>query len=112
MGASPYMNEQWAHMRQVSAPATPPVKAEDIDRRPKWEPTPPTLKKKWSKTISSMKRKVTALTEADEAAVFRASQFPSSLLHVEADLKSKKPFKDAILRPGARQMRLVSLLVA
>jgi hypothetical protein len=85
-------------MRQVSAPATPPVKVEDIDRRPKWEPTPPTLKKEWSKTISSMKRKVTAFTEANEAAVFRASQFPSSLLHVEADLKGKKPFKDAILR--------------
>jgi hypothetical protein len=45
-----------------------------------------------------MKRKVTALTEADESALFRASQFPSSLLHVEADLKGKKPFKDAILR--------------
>jgi hypothetical protein len=41
---------------------------------------------------------VTTLTEADESAFFRVSQFPSSLLHVEADLQSKKPFKDAILR--------------
>jgi hypothetical protein len=44
-----------------------------------------------------MKRKVTILTEANESALFRAPQFPSSLLHVEADLKGKKPFKDAIL---------------
>jgi hypothetical protein len=33
-----------------------------------------------------MKRKVITLTEAKEAAHFRASEFPSSLLHVEADL--------------------------
>jgi hypothetical protein len=71
---------------------------EDIDRRPKWESTRPTLKKEWSKSISAMKRKVTALMEAEESALFRASQFPSSLLHVEADLKGKKPFKDATLR--------------
>jgi hypothetical protein len=45
-----------------------------------------------------MKRKASILTEADESALFRASQFPSCLLHVEADLKSKKHFKDAILR--------------
>jgi hypothetical protein len=45
-----------------------------------------------------MKRKVTTLTEADEAALFRTSEFPSSLLHVEADLKCKKPFKDVVLR--------------
>jgi hypothetical protein len=92
------MNEQWGHMRQVSVPATPPVKVEDIDLRPSWEPTRPTVKKEWNKSISSMKRKVTTLTEADKAALFRASQFPSFLLHVEADLKGKKPFKDAILR--------------
>jgi hypothetical protein len=46
-----------------------------------------------------MKRKVTTLTETKEAALFRTSAFPSSLLHVEADLKGKKPpFKDAVLR--------------
>jgi hypothetical protein len=45
-----------------------------------------------------MKRKVSVFTEADESALFRASQFPSTLLHVEADLKGKKPFKDATLR--------------
>jgi hypothetical protein len=41
---------------------------------------------------------VTTLTEAKEAAPFWASDFPSSLLHVEADLKGKKPFKDAVTR--------------
>jgi hypothetical protein len=45
-----------------------------------------------------MKKKVTTLTEAKEAAPFKASNFPSSLLHVEADLKGKKPFKDAVTR--------------
>jgi hypothetical protein len=45
-----------------------------------------------------MKRKVTTLPEGKEAALFRASEFPSSLLHVEAGLKGKKPFKDAVLR--------------
>jgi hypothetical protein len=57
-----------------------------------------------------MKRKVTTLTEAKEAALFRASEFPSSLLHVEADLKGKKPFKDAVLRTnvaGACDLALV-----
>jgi hypothetical protein len=98
MAASAYSNEQWAHMRQLAAPAAPPVVVEDIDRRPKWESTRPTLKKEWSKAISAMKRKVSALTEANESALFKASQFPSSLLLVEADLKGKKPFKDATLR--------------
>jgi hypothetical protein len=41
---------------------------------------------------------VTSLTEAKEVAQFRAFKFPSSLLHVEADLKGKKPFKDAVTR--------------
>jgi hypothetical protein len=90
----------------------PPVKVEDIDLRPSWEPTRPTVKKEWNKSISSMKRKVTTLTEADEAALFRASQFPSSLLQgTEADLKGKKPFKDAILRTnvaGACGLALVT----
>jgi hypothetical protein len=44
-----------------------------------------------------MKRKVTILTEANESGLFRAPQFPSSLLHVEADLKSKKPCTPGIL---------------
>jgi hypothetical protein len=99
MGASPFMKQQWAHMRHVSAvTATTPAAEEDIDHRPSWEPTPPTVMREWSKTISQMKRKVTTLTEAKEAAHFRASEFPSSLLHVEADLKGKKPFKEAVTR--------------
>jgi hypothetical protein len=74
------------------------VKEEAVDQRPQWETARPTMKKEWSSSITSMKRKASVLTEADESALFRASQFPSSLLHVEADLKGKKPFKDATLR--------------
>jgi hypothetical protein len=89
------MKQQWAHMRHVfEASATTPAAEEYVDHRPSWEPTPPTVTREWSKTISRMKRKVTTLTEAKEAAQF-SSQF-SSLLHVEADLKGKKPFKDAV----------------
>jgi hypothetical protein len=85
-------------MRQVTVPASTPAAEEDIDHRPSWEPTRPTVTREWSRSISSMKCKVTTLTEADEVALFRTSEFPSSLLHVEADLKGKKPFKDAVLR--------------
>jgi hypothetical protein len=92
------MKEQWAHMRQVAMPASTPAAEEDIDHRPSWEPTRPTVTREWSRSISLMKRKVTTLTEAKEAALFRTSEFPSSLLHVKADLKGKKPFKDVVLR--------------
>jgi hypothetical protein len=97
LAASAYANKQWAHMRQLAVPAVLQVKEEDVDRRPKWETARPTMKE-WSSSITSMKRKASVLTEADESALFRASQFPSSLLHVEADLKGKKPFRDATLR--------------
>jgi hypothetical protein len=99
MAASPYMNQQWAHMRHVSeASATTPAVEEFVNHRPSWDPTPPTVTIDWSKSIAKMKRKVTTLTEAKEAAQFRVSKFPSSLLHVEADLKGKKPFKEAVTR--------------
>jgi hypothetical protein len=75
-------------------PASTPAAEEDIVS----VGTRPTVMREWSRSISSMKRKVTTLTEAKEAAFFRTSEFPSSLLHVEADLKGKKPFKDAVLR--------------
>jgi hypothetical protein len=48
--------------------------------------------------------------EGEESALFRAHQFPSSLLHIEADLRGKKPFKDALLRTnvaGACSLALV-----
>jgi hypothetical protein len=94
------MQQQWRHMRHVSTkrPPTSPDAEEDIDHRPSWEPATPTVEREWSKTISAMKRKVTTLTVAKEAAHFRTSLFPPSLLHVEADLKAKKPFKEAVLR--------------
>jgi hypothetical protein len=84
-------------MRQLAVPAAQKAQEEDDDRRPKWETAHPTTKE-WSSTIGSMKRMVSNLTEPDESALLRASQFPSCLLHAEADLKGKKPFKDATLR--------------
>jgi hypothetical protein len=45
-----------------------------------------------------VKRKTSALTECDASAPFRVSEFPSCLLHAEADLKPKKAFKEASLR--------------
>jgi hypothetical protein len=93
------MKQQWAHMRHVSAMlTTTPDVEEDIDHRPSWEPTTPTVEREWGRTISVIKFKVNTLTEAKEAAHFRTSLFPPSLLHVEADLKGKKPFKEAVLR--------------
>jgi hypothetical protein len=46
---------------------------------------PQLIEREWGKTITSMKRKVSTLTVAKEAARFRTSLFPPSL-HVEADL--------------------------
>jgi hypothetical protein len=45
-----------------------------------------------------MNKKTTALTECDTSAPFRVSEFPSCLLHAEADLKPKKAFKEASFR--------------
>jgi len=94
------MRQQWRLLRQVAIKKTPtsPDAEEDVDQRPSWEPATPTVEKDWSKTITAMKRKVTTLTVAKEAAHFRTSLFPPSLLHVEADLKGKKAFKDSVLR--------------
>jgi hypothetical protein len=45
-----------------------------------------------------MKRTTSALTEPVASAPFRASLFPTCLLHAEADLRPKKAFKEATLR--------------
>jgi hypothetical protein len=45
-----------------------------------------------------MKRAASALTEPVASAPFRASLFPTCLLHAEADLRPKKAFKEATLR--------------
>jgi hypothetical protein len=71
---------------------------EDNDRRPRWESTPPTAKREWKASIALMKKKANALAEDDASAPFRVSQFPSCLLHAEADLRPKKAFKEASLR--------------
>jgi hypothetical protein len=48
-----------------------------------------------------LKKTASALTEPAESAPFRSSLFPASLLHAEADLRSKKAFKDEVLRTDA-----------
>jgi hypothetical protein len=60
-----------------------------------------TPKEEWKSTIHSMKRASFILTEPAESAPFRSSLFPPSLLHAEADLKTKKAFKEAVLRMDA-----------
>jgi hypothetical protein len=57
-----------------------------------------TPKKEWKSTIHSMKRASSVLTEPAELALFRLSLFPPFLLHAEADLKSNKALKEAVLR--------------
>ena len=98
-------------MRQVSTEKpTSPDAEEDIDHCPSWEPATPTVERDWAKTMAQTKRKVNSLTVAKEAAHFRSSLFPPSLLHVEADLQKKKPFKESVLRTnvaGACGMALV-----
>jgi hypothetical protein len=98
------MRKQWASMRYVDrhpVASKVPDDEEDSDQRPSWEPAAPTIERDWGKTITSMKRKVSTITVAKEAAHFRTSLFPTSLLHVEADLKSKKPFKEAVQKTNA-----------
>jgi hypothetical protein len=74
---------------------------EEDDGLPKWS-TPSTKPKvDWESSISALKKTVLALTEPPESAPFRSSIFPSSLLHAEADLRSKKAFKDEILKTDA-----------
>jgi hypothetical protein len=55
----------------------------------------------WKSTISAMKRKSSVLTEPAESAPFRLFLSPTSLLHAEADLRTKKAFKEATLRTDA-----------
>jgi hypothetical protein len=98
LAANSFAIDQWAHLRQLGVPAAQEAKeVQDDDRRPKWDTAPPT-KKEWKTAINSMKREVSALTEPEASAPFRAPLFPSCLLHVEANLKPKKDFKEATLR--------------
>jgi hypothetical protein len=84
-------------LRQLGVPAAQEAQEEDNDCRRKWDTAPPTTKREWKSSIALMKKKTAALTEPDASAPFRASLFPSCLLHAEADLKPKN-FKEATLR--------------
>jgi hypothetical protein len=93
LAANSFAKDQWAHLCQLGVPAVQEAgEAKDDDRHPKWDTAPPSSKKEWKTAISTMKREASALTEPDASAPFRASAFPSCLLHTEADLKPKKDF--------------------
>jgi hypothetical protein len=99
LAANSFARDKWAHLRQLGGPAAQEAKeVQDDDHRPKWDTAPPTTKKEWKTSINSMKREASALTEPEASAPFRASLFPSCLLHAEADLKPKKDFKEATLQ--------------
>jgi hypothetical protein len=88
-------------MRRVDPPSKKEKSEDEDDRRPRWD-TPVTRPKvDWESTISAHKKQVSALTEPPESAPFKSLKFPSSLLRVEAELKSKKSFKDEVLRTDA-----------
>jgi hypothetical protein len=88
-------------MRRIDPPK-PKVKSEEEDHcLPKLE-TPSTVPKvDLEMSISTLKKTVFTLTEPPESVIFRSSKFPPSLLHAEADLRSKKAFKDEVLRMDA-----------
>jgi hypothetical protein len=88
-------------MRRVDPPKKKEKSEDEDDRLPQWD-TPVTKPKvDWESTISAYKKQVSALTEPPESAPFKSLKFPSSLLHVEADMKSKKLFKEEALRTDA-----------
>jgi hypothetical protein len=55
----------------------------------------------WETSISTLKKTVATLSKPPESVIFKSSKFPPSLLHIEADLKSNKAFKDEVLRTDA-----------
>jgi hypothetical protein len=103
LAANRFAIDQWEHLRRLSASSkqeTAKTEVED-DRRPRWDTTSTKPKVEWKSTISAMKKTASALTEPAESASFRSSLFPASLLHAEADLRTKKAFTDEILRTDA-----------
>jgi hypothetical protein len=90
-------------MRRIN-PSSSKEKAkskEEDDLLPKWDTPSSKPKVDWETSIAAMKKTVSALTEPPESDPFRSSKFPLSLLHAKADLRSKKAFKDEVLRTDA-----------
>jgi hypothetical protein len=88
-------------MRRIDPPKLKVTSEEEDDRLPKWE-TPSTVPKvDWETSISTLKKAVSTLTQPPESVIFKSSKFPPSLLHIEADLKSNRAFKDKVLRTDA-----------
>jgi hypothetical protein len=88
-------------MRRIDLPKPKVKSEEEDDRLPKWE-TPSTMPKvDWETSISTLKKTVSTLTEPPESVIFRSSKFPPSLLYAKANLRTKKVFKDEVLRTDA-----------
>jgi hypothetical protein len=102
LAANTYSLDQWRSMHRIDPPSKEKVKSEEEDDRlPKWDTLSTKPKVDWETSISALKKAVSALTEPPESAPFRSFKFPSSLLHAKADLRTKKVFKDEVLRMDA-----------
>jgi hypothetical protein len=98
LAANSFAIDEWEHLHQLSGPLKVDKAASKDNRRPGWKTDVPTSKKDWKTSITRINRAASALTEPVASAPFRASLFPTCLLHAEADLKPKKAFKEATLR--------------
>jgi hypothetical protein len=101
--ANSFAIDQWQHLRRLNASSLQEsAKTEmDDDRRPRWDTPSSKPKVDWEFTISASKQSTSTLMEKAESAPFRSSLFPASILHAEADLRSKRAFKDEALRTDA-----------
>jgi hypothetical protein len=71
------------------------------DRRPRWDTPSSKPEMDWESTISASRRSASALMEPAELATFKSSLLPASLLHAEADLRTKNAFKEEVQRTDA-----------
>jgi hypothetical protein len=103
LAANSFAIDQWQHLHRLNASSLQEsAKTEvDDDCRPRWDTPLSKPKVDLESTISASKKSASALTEPAESAPFRSSLFPASILHAEADLRSKRAFKDEVLRTDA-----------
>jgi hypothetical protein len=109
LAANSFAIDQWQHLRRLNASSSQEsAKTEvDDDRHPRWDTPLSKPNVDWESTISASKKSASALTELAESAPFKLSLFPASLLHAEADLWSKRAFKEEVQRTDAAGISLV-----
>jgi hypothetical protein len=95
LAAKSFAIDQWEHLRHLGGSTTQETAKTEVedDRRPRWDTPSSSPKKEWKSTISSMKTTSSVLMEPAESAPFRSSLLSPSLLHAEADLRTKKTSK-------------------